>query len=409
LSQDVGNLKLLSEKERENLTTQILNIRKIFSELDKKIFENEKILSTTKEFLNNSLKEFLKELEKIKEKINKYEKETSLLREGLLKSPGIIGPSASGIEVLLNNQKKGVYSKLNLIEGTNISLVFSENRQEGRANITINSAGGGYTTIQEEGTSLPQRTTMNFIGSGLTAEDDEVNSRTNIIWDRFLADRKAPYYYTDFLGRASGSAVEAAYPFDYLGINLGLQSKIRGEPNHPGILRISSSANANSGGYVLTDPISFRISGGEIFEIIFRPLVSNNTNTTLRMGFLDATTSADATDGVYFELPANSLGIVGKTANNGVRTTSTTIATLTVNTWYRCRIEINSDATQANFYVYDDNGTLLGSTSITTNIPTEEGRETGAGFIVTISEATATALADFDFMAVGYNGRELTR
>jgi hypothetical protein len=275
--------------------------------------------------------------------------------------------------------------------------------------ISGGGGGGGYTTIQEEGTSLTQRTTMNFIGSGLTAQDDTANSRTNITWDRFLAERKAPFYYTDFLGIAGSATVEAAYPFDYGAVSSGTIAKIPGEANHPGILRISSSTTANSGGNVLTDTTAFRIGGGEVFEIIFQPSVSGNTNTTIRMGFLDATAAGDATDGVYFELPANSLGIVGKTANNAVRTTSATIATLTVNTWYRCRIEINSNATQANFYVYDDSGTLLGSTNITTNIPTAAGRETGAGLVATNSGTTATLLAYFDFMAVGYNGRELTR
>jgi DNA mismatch repair ATPase MutS len=147
LSQDISNLKLLNEKERENLTTQILNVQKILSEFDKKIFENEKSSSATKEFFNNSLKEVLKELEKIKEKINKYEKEISLFREGLLKSPGIIGPSASGIEVFINNTKKNVYSKLNFIEGNNITFEFSENKQEGRANIKINSSGSTTDAI----------------------------------------------------------------------------------------------------------------------------------------------------------------------------------------------------------------------------------------------------------------------
>jgi tellurite resistance-related uncharacterized protein len=56
-----------------------------------------------------------------------------------LKSPVIIGPSASGIEVLLDNQKKGVYSKLNLLQGNNLTIEFSENKQEGRANVKINS------------------------------------------------------------------------------------------------------------------------------------------------------------------------------------------------------------------------------------------------------------------------------
>jgi hypothetical protein len=234
-------------------------------------------------------------------------------------------------------------------------------------------------------------------------------TNAKITYDRFLAERKAPFYYTDFLGPAGAATVEAAYPFDFAAIGSGTIAKIAGEPNHPGILRISSSTTANSGGYVLTDVTAFRISGGEVFEIIFQPRVSGNANTTIRMGFLDTTSSADAIDGVYFELPANSLNIVAKTANNGTRTTSSPIATLTVNTWYRCRIEINDNATQANFYVYDDNGTLLGSTSITTNIPTAAGRETGAGFVATNSGTTATLLAYFDFMAVGYNGRELTR
>jgi hypothetical protein len=233
--------------------------------------------------------------------------------------------------------------------------------------------------------------------------------KIKIAYDRFFAERRAPFYYTDFLGPSGAATVEAMYPFDYVAINSGTISKIPGEPNHPGILRISSSTTANSGGRVQTDVTAFRISGGEIFEIIFRLLVANNANTTIRMGFLDTTSSSDVTDGVYFELPANSLNLVAKTANNGTRTALSTLATLAVNTWYRCVIEIERGATQANFYIYNDSGALLDLLSITTNIPTAAGRETGAGFVITNSGTTATALADFDFMAVGYNGIELTR
>ena len=45
---------------------------------------------------------------------------------------------------------------------------------------------GGYTTIQEEGSSLTQRDTLNFIGSGLTAADDAGNTRTNVALDPTL-------------------------------------------------------------------------------------------------------------------------------------------------------------------------------------------------------------------------------
>jgi hypothetical protein len=41
-------------------------------------------------------------------------------------------------------------------------------------------AGSGYGTIQEEGSNLTARTTMNFIGPQVTAADDSGNSRTNI-------------------------------------------------------------------------------------------------------------------------------------------------------------------------------------------------------------------------------------
>jgi len=41
-------------------------------------------------------------------------------------------------------------------------------------------AGGGYATIQEEGASLAQRPTVNYIGAGITATDDVGNTRTNV-------------------------------------------------------------------------------------------------------------------------------------------------------------------------------------------------------------------------------------
>ena len=39
---------------------------------------------------------------------------------------------------------------------------------------------GGYGTVQEEGSNLTSRSTINFVGAGVTASDDSGNSRTNI-------------------------------------------------------------------------------------------------------------------------------------------------------------------------------------------------------------------------------------
>jgi len=43
----------------------------------------------------------------------------------------------------------------------------------------FDSTGTGYATIKEEGTSLTQRGTVNFIGTMMTCADDAINTRTN--------------------------------------------------------------------------------------------------------------------------------------------------------------------------------------------------------------------------------------
>lgn len=58
-------------------------------------------------------------------------------------------------------------------EGT-ISYDSVSDTFEGYANgawVTLGSTGGGYTTVEDEGTPLTARTTMNFVGAGVTATD----------------------------------------------------------------------------------------------------------------------------------------------------------------------------------------------------------------------------------------------
>jgi hypothetical protein len=42
------------------------------------------------------------------------------------------------------------------------------------------SVGGGYSTVQDEGVALPQETTLDFVGAGVTAADDPLNARTTV-------------------------------------------------------------------------------------------------------------------------------------------------------------------------------------------------------------------------------------
>jgi hypothetical protein len=319
---------------------------------------------------------------------------------------------ATNTDTEVSNAVSKAHNAVTVTDGTTITFTLTGQ------NLTGDVKDG---TITETKLSLSDVTTLNVSTTTHGFVPKAPNNTTQFLrgdgtWgtptasvDQFLTARLNPFYYTDFLGTAGATTVEPTYPFDLALLNSGTQAKVAGGANNPGILSVTSSTTANSGAYVLTDVNAFLIGGGEIFEVIFQPRVASNTNTTIRMGLLDATTYADAVDGAYFELPAGSLAIVGKTSSNSTRSTTGTSYTLTVNTWYRARLEVNSNATQVNFYVYDTNGTQLWTNNLTTNIPTASGRNTGAGVIATNAGTTATLLAYFDYMAVGIINRNLTR
>lgn len=50
----------------------------------------------------------------------------------------------------------------------------------------VSGGAGGYSTVQEEGSGLTQRATLNFVGSSATAADDAGNTRTNVTFDADL-------------------------------------------------------------------------------------------------------------------------------------------------------------------------------------------------------------------------------
>ena len=199
-------------------------------------------------------------------------------------------------------------------------------------------------------------------------------------------------------------------PFSYAGITGGsFAPSAIGIPtaNHPGCLTFSSGTTLGSGVQINTNVGSILLGGGEQFDCVFKTPAAF-TSITTRIGFHDCATSADAVDGCYFEIPATGVAVC-KTSNNSVRTTSATIATLAVNTWYHARVKVNANATGVDFTIFDDSGTQLGTVNITTNIPTVSGRECGAGFIVTNAGAVATLSGIIDYMALGQQGRTLVR
>ena len=217
-----------------------------------------------------------------------------------------------------------------------------------------------------------------------------------------LARMREPYTSCDFIS-------SNANDFPGLAIAAGTGPIVGGpiaSANHPGVVELRSSTSANSGFLYRSNSDSIIFGGGERFDIVFRT-PSSMTNTTVRLGFHDTTGNFDANDGAYFQFDS-ALTVVGKTANSATRTISSTIATLSLDTWYHGVIIVNNDATSVTFNIYSEAGTLLGTQSITTNIPTSSGREFSAAAYAINSGTTAVALLYVDFMSVQWT-RPLVR
>lgn len=224
--------------------------------------------------------------------------------------------------------------------------------------------------------------------------------------------RTKPIYYTDFLGPGSSDNGESVYAWlDWSATATGTTGIVASTatPNHPGVVRISASATAASGGAYMTgfnggESSQIDLDGGEVGEFIAQLNLSSGAD--YRFGFID-NGGADPTDGVYIEI-TDGLSATCKAANNGTRTTSASIATLTVNVWYRFRVTINADKTEATCQIWNDAGTSQGSQTVSTNLPAD-GRMSGFGMhALHIAGSAATQLILLDWAALEFN-RSLTR
>ena len=112
------------------------------------------------------------------------------------------------------------------------------------------------------------------------------------------------------------------------------------------------------------------------------------TGRTVRVGFHDSGTNADATDGAYFEILGNVVNC--KTSTNAVRTTVTMVTTLSLDEIYLFDIESNTAGTLITYKLINANtNVVIETATITTNIPTSSTRGFGVSLVAT--EATTTA------------------
>ena len=222
---------------------------------------------------------------------------------------------------------------------------------------------------------------------------DSSNNRL-LVGNTESVHRQNPFYANDFFANSNFAP--------YLGsaISSGTLGTPAGTAEHPGVIRLQSSATPNSGYTIASHANSIMIAGDEKYNAVFSLVTLSGS--TYRLGFLDTASSSDATDGVYLEIDSSGVA-TGKTSTNGSRTPTDTTATLSASTWYRLSIELNSSATLATYTIKTDNGSTVWTNTVSATIPTSTGRECGAGVVATNSGSSPTTLIDMDYMSISFS------
>ena len=222
-------------------------------------------------------------------------------------------------------------------------------------------------------------------------------------------NRTNPSFSVDFVTGDANSALQY-YPWQSVATNSATRvSSGFSVADHPGVLRITGAAVANTGGSVLTDISSVAeastliLEGQETLEFIFK--MTTTANTVLRGGFHNSPFgTADATDGAYFEILGTTLR--GRIANTSTRTASTTSFTVVAGTWYRARVVVDNGLAGADFTLYNMSGTEVWSEAMTTAL--NATNNTGSGVTVYNTAGTTGVLLDLDYMAMWWP-KALTR
>lgn len=211
---------------------------------------------------------------------------------------------------------------------------------------------------------------------------------------------------SDFTGATASVACEGIFG---TAISSGVLqgATIAGGPDHPGVAAFRDSTTANGGYRLMSDVNAFRIAGGEKAKFIFR-VDTAVLSSQMRFGFLDTTTNAMPTDGVFFNI--DGFGATQYTLSGTCRANSTAVSTTTnipivSGAWYTGEFEINSAATSVTFSVYSSAGELIWNDTVSSQIPTAAGRETGFGIVVTDRSVNAAA----DRFSIDYLSLQINR
>ena len=206
--------------------------------------------------------------------------------------------------------------------------------------------------------------------------------------------------YTDFFDKTETP------PWKGYSVNGGGRADVAGTSSHPGIIRIQSSTQANSGYRYITGGSAgiypIRIAGEEMAEIVFRVPSPPIAYKEFFYGYHRSSIPGVTVNGVYFHMDYYAFGaelrLYGICRASNVQS-ATAYYVLAGNTWYRARLEVNADATRVDFWLYNEGGDELWTAYITTNIPTSAGQEVAHSLIAWHTGTAVQNIVDVDFMA----------
>lgn len=220
--------------------------------------------------------------------------------------------------------------------------------------------------------------------------------------ERLNAPYSAVYIMDDFLNVSTietGEIGTAGWTSTGSGTGAGIAGSTS-PTAHPGT--VSMQTGTTTTGNAAISLGSFYSAGGGVTTYTTDCRVSTLSTVgeeyIARIGLHDATSGGAVTDGIYFQYDrltdGNFWSVI--TSNNSTPTKIVTSTAIVGNTWYRLKIVVNADGTEARFYVDDVEVSGTGY-PITTNIPTAAARTSGPSCQMVKSAGTTSVQLDVDF------------
>lgn len=216
----------------------------------------------------------------------------------------------------------------------------------------------------------------------------------------FLPDRRRVILFSKECLTGSGAATSGFLSPELSGVasSSGTASAIASETNHPGIIRLTSAAGANSAyGYYSGATLSFS-EPGLTWHSITRV---QNTNAGSRMfyGFNDNTSGGNPNDGIGIARSNNVL--IPKIYVNGTLQQGYEYG-VESNQWLRVLVSVVATNQVRMIGVDSTTGTVLVDTNMTGTLPDSPARAFGAGAGGTYTNAAAAPLEDLDLLEAYY-------